>query len=92
MIRVIDKLDPLEMLDHAEAVLETYMPTMDKMSIEEKLLLSHEEEVGGLSPWEVQEVVQEAMTQLPDGLEEHVDLIFDIIYEAIAEALERSRR
>jgi hypothetical protein len=92
MIRATQDFDPLDLLDHAEAILENYVPSVDKVSIEDKILLSHEEDNWGLSPWEVQEVVQEAMSQLPDGLEEHVDLIFDVIYEAIAEALDRARR
>ena len=92
MIRATRDFDPLELLDYAEAIRESYVPTVDKVSIEEKILLSHEEDNWGLSPWEVQEVVQEAMAQLPDGLEEHVDLIFDVIYEAVAEALSRAGR
>lgn len=92
MIRATQDFDPLDLLDHAEAVRESYVPTIDKISIEEKILLAAEEDNWGLSPWEIQEVVQEALNELPDGLEEHMDVLFDLVYDAIAEALGRVRR
>jgi hypothetical protein len=85
------ELDPLVVLKQTGDVIDAYVPLVDKDSMEDKVILAHEEDSYGLSPWEVQEVVQDAMRNLPDGLEGHVDILFDIIYEAVADALERVR-
>ena len=70
-------------------VLEDY--EIDPLSTEEKLLMAHEAPIE-LAPWEMQEIVQEAMAELPNELNvEQVDVVFDVIYDAISEALERVR-
>ncbi len=71
------------------AVLEDY--EIDPLSMEEKIVLAHEGPVE-LAPWEITEIVQEAMADLPNELNvEQVDIVFDVIYDAISEALERGR-
>lgn len=82
-----------DLLGHLENVNGTYTELVDKIPTEDKLIMSHEEiEKRGLEPWEISEIVQTALSRLPEGIEEHVDLGFDVIYEAILEALSRSRK
>ena len=71
------------------AVLEDY--EIAPLSTEEKLVLAHEGPVE-LAPWEITEIVQDAMANLPQELNvEQVDLVFDVIYDAVSEALEHVR-
>jgi len=82
-----------DLLGHLENVHDAYIDLVDKIPTEDKLIISHEEiEKRGLEPWEISEIVQTALSRLPEGIEEHVDLGFDVIYEAILEALSRSRK
>lgn len=74
-----------------EELLELLDRTMDKVPMEEKLLMSRDASLFYLEPWEVQDIAQTAMSRLPEGLEDQVDLIFDVVYDAISEALERAR-
>lgn len=70
-------------------VLEDY--EIDPLSMEEKIILSHEGPVE-LAPWEISEIVQTALADLSTSLEiEQVDIVFDVMYDAISEALERVR-
>jgi hypothetical protein len=80
-----------DLLDHLEKVHEDYTELVDKASTEDKLILAHELEDFGLEPWEISEIVQHSLNNLPDGLEDHVDSLFDIVYDAISEALDRIR-
>ncbi len=64
---------------------------IDPLSTEEKIVLAHDGPVE-LAPWEISEIVQTALGDLPEGLEvEQVDVVFDVMYDAISEALERVR-
>ena len=64
---------------------------IDPLSMEEKIVLAHEQTFE-LEPWEITEVVQRAMNQLPQDLDvEDMDVFFDVIYDAVSEALERAR-
>ena len=67
------------------------MPKRTDLTIEEKLILAHEEPVS-LSAEEVREITEGAMATLPDGLEDFVDDIYDVIYEAVERAIERVAR
>ena len=67
------------------------MNPIDKTPIEDKFIAAHAEELRGLEPWEVSEIVHVALNELPEGLDEHTDALFDILYEAILEALDRAR-
>ncbi len=70
-------------------VLEDY--EIDPLSMEEKIILAHEGPVE-LAPWEITEIVQTAMSNLPSDLGiEQVDMVFDVIYDAVSEALEAVR-
>jgi len=64
---------------------------MDKVPMEDTQH-RQEAELFYLEPWEIQDITQEALGNLPEGLEEQVDLIFDVIYEAVSEGLARARR
>jgi len=45
-----------------------------------------------LAPWEITEIVQTAMANLPSDLGiEQIDMVFDVIYDAVSEALETVR-
>ena len=71
------------------AAVEDY--EIDPLTTEEKLVLAHEAPIE-LAPWEITEVVQGAMADLPPDFDvEEIDLIFDVIYEAVSNALERVR-
>jgi len=80
------------LLDHMEKVHDDYEVLVDKVPTEDKMIASREEEFAGLEPWEISEIVQGSLNDLPEGLEDHVDSIFDIVYNAVAEALDRARR
>ncbi len=70
-------------------VLEDY--EIDPLSMEEKIVLAHEGPVE-LAPWEITEIVQQAMSNLSQDLEvEQVDHVFDVIYDAVSDALDRVR-
>jgi hypothetical protein len=74
-----------------EELLEMLNKAMDKVPMEDTQY-SQEAELFYLEPWEIQDITQEALGNLPEGLEEQVDLIFDVIYEAVSEGLARARR
>ncbi len=70
-------------------VLEDY--EIDPLSMEEKIILAHAGPVE-LAPWEITEIVQTAMANLPSDLGiEQIDMVFDVIYDAVSEALETVR-
>ena len=82
------------LLDHLEKVSDEYLEMVDKIPMGEKLVRSREEDLRsemGLEPWEINEVVQQALNNLPEGLEEHVGSLFDVLYDAVAEALSRTQ-
>jgi len=83
-----------ELLDHLEKVSDDYLQNVDKIPTGEKLVRAREEElqaVVGLEPWEINEIVQQALNNLPEGLEEHVGSLFDVLYEAVAEGISRTQ-
>lgn len=83
-----------ELLEHAERVLEDFVPLVEKVSMEDKLILAHEEMESSLEPWEIQEIAQGALARLQrllDLPEDEVDLIFDVIYDAVSDGADRSR-
>lgn len=81
-----------DLLNHMEKVHDTYVDLVDKIPTEDKIIMSHElEESGGLEPWEISEITQAALNNLPEGLEDHVDALFDLVYDAISEALDKNR-
>ncbi len=70
-------------------VLEDY--EIDPLSMEEKIILAYAGPVE-LAPWEITEIVQTAMANLPSDLGiEQIDMVFDVIYDAVSEALETVR-
>jgi hypothetical protein len=80
------------LLDHAEKVRDRYEVLVDKIPTEDKIIMAHEaEQNASLAPWEISEIVQSALAELPEGMEEHVDVLFDVVYDAVSEALERAR-
>lgn len=79
------------LLDHAEKVHDDYLVLVDKISTEDKIIMAHEEETLGLEPWEISEIVTSALTELPEGMDEHIDTLFDVVYDAVSEALGRVR-
>ena len=82
-----------DLLDHLEQVRDDYLEPIDKIPMEDKLIMSREEELTvTLEPWEISEVVRGALGELPESLEGHVDSLFNVVYDAIAEALDRARR
>ena len=81
-----------ELLDHVIMVQTEYEELLDKIPTEEKMVRAQEEALIGLEPFEIQEIAQDALRNLPDGLEEHVDALFDVIYEAVSEAVDKARR
>jgi hypothetical protein len=81
------------LLDHLEKVHDEYEELIDKIPMEDKLIMSREEALAvTLEPWEISEITQAALNDLPENLEGHVDDLFDVVYEAILEALDRARR
>lgn len=74
-----------------EKLLEQTQTAVDKISMEDKILLAEEERDGGLEPWEIAEITQHVLSKLPESIKnsEEVDLLFDIIYDAIYEALDK---
>jgi hypothetical protein len=81
-----------DLLDHLEKVHDDYVELVDKIPTEDKLIMAHEEALeAGLEPWEISEIVRDALNDLPEGLEGHTDGLFDIVYDAISEALDRIR-
>ena len=80
-----------DLLGHLEKVHDEYGELVDKIPMEDKLVMSREEALAvNLEPWEISEIVQGALSELPEG--SHVDNLFDVIYDAISEALDRARR
>lgn len=77
---------------NTEELLEMLDKVMDKVPTEDRALQMDEAELFYLEPWEIQDITQEALGNLPEGLEEQVDLIFDVIYDAVSEGLSRARR
>ena len=81
-----------DLLDRLEKTHADYLVLVDKVPTEDKIIMSYEtEEIAGLAPWEISEIVQGALNGLPEGLEDHVDTLFDVVYDAVAEALHRTR-
>lgn len=82
-----------DMLDHLEQVRDDYLVPIEKIPMEDKLIMSREEALAiNLEPWEISEITQQHLNDLPEGLEGHVDSLFDVVYDAITEALDRARR
>ncbi len=79
-----------DLLDHLEQIQEDYGELVEKVPLEEKLIRAYES--SGLEPWEISEIVQQALNKLPEGLEDHVDHLFDVVYDAISVALDKTRR
>jgi len=80
-----------DLLDHMEKVHDDYEVLVDKIPMEDKLIMAAEERLATLEPWEISEIVQSALRDLPEGLEDHMGSLFDVVYDAIAEALDRVR-
>jgi len=77
--------------DSMEKFYEDDMNPIDKVPIEDKFVAAHAEEMRGLEPWEISEIVNAALGDIPECLGEHADTLFDTLYEAILEALDRAR-
>ena len=80
-----------DLLGHLEKIHDDYVELVDKIPMEDKLIMAHEEESVGLEPWEISEIVHGALRALPEDLDAHVDSIFDIVYDAVAVALDKTR-
>ena len=68
--------------------------TMEKIPMEDKIIAAAEERCRALDlePWEISDVVQEAMLRLSPILDPgQVGLAFDVVYAAVSEALSRAR-
>jgi len=86
--------DNNELIDHLEKVRDDFLVPIDKIPMEDKLIMSREEELEvavTLEPWEISEIVQSSLKELPQGLEGHAGQLFDVVYDAISEALDRVR-
>ena len=81
-----------DLLNHLEKIQGDYVELVDKIPTEDKLIMAHEQESAGLAPWEISEIVQDALNGLPEELDNHVDSIFDVVYDAVASALDKNRR
>lgn len=57
----------------------------------ENLLKNYTPDTVSLEPYRIQQITQSALSCLPEGLEDHVDLLFDVIYEAISQALHEAQ-
>jgi len=79
------------LLDRVEKVSEDYLVLVDKIPTEDKIIMAHEEETLGLEPWEISDIVTDALKELPEGMEDHIDTLFDVVYDAVSEALTRVR-
>lgn len=84
-----------ELLDHAESVLEDFCDdiadtevldvALDPYTTEEKIVMAAEEDQG-LDPADISELVQEAMSKLPEFANpEEVDVAFDVLYDLVSE-------
>ena len=80
-----------KLLDHLEKVHDDYVELVEKVSTEDKLIMSREEDIKDLEPWEISEIARNVLNDLPQGLEGHADGLFDIVYGAISEAMFRLR-
>ncbi len=73
---------------HDEWEMEDYVA--DPLTTEEKIVLAHEKPLE-LDSWEILEVVQSALRELPPGFDvEQIDILFDVIHDAVVEAVERA--
>lgn len=73
---------------HDEWEMEDYVA--DPLTTEEKIVLAHEKPLE-LDSWEILEVVQNALRELPPGFDvEQIDILFDVIHDAVVEAVERA--
>lgn len=80
------------LLDRVEKVRDDYLVLVDKIPTEDKIIMAHEaEETLGLEPWEISDIVTDALKELPEGMEDHIDTLFDVVYDAVSEALTRVR-
>ena len=78
-----------DLLDHLEKVRDDYEVLVEKIPMEDKLIMSREEALAvNLEPWEISEIVQGALGQV----DAPADNLFDVIYDAISEALDKARR
>ena len=81
-----------DLLDRMEHTYEEYIDLVDKAPTEDKIYLSREETNSGLEPWEISDLAENVIAQLPESLRtEDADVLFDLVYEAIHEALDRAR-
>ena len=76
-------------LNQLEKTRDEYIELVDKVPTEDKILAAYEAESKTLEPWEISEIVESAMSTLPDELGDYVGDVFDAIYEAVADTLER---
>lgn len=69
---------------------EFEMETLEKVPMEDKILLSREE--GNLTPGELSEIISEQMRELPDALvEESGPEIFEVCFLVAEEIMHRMR-
>jgi hypothetical protein len=81
-----------DLLEHMEQTHEEYLDLVDKIPTEDKIYLSREEIHNGLEPWEISELAQEVIAQLPESMRtDDTDALFNLVYETINEALDRAR-
>ena len=73
-------------------VFEATMEEVERVTTEDKICAAYEERASLTSPWEIEEMVQEALAQLPDDLsQEQTELIHDVLYETLTTAIENMR-
>ncbi len=80
-----------QLLDHLEKVRDEYVELVDKIPMEDKIIMAFEERTCGLEPWEISEITQSVMSKLPESLKtKDVDILFDLIYDGITEGILRT--
>ncbi len=81
-----------EVREREMELFEEELSTVVKIPTEDKLVEAYEERALVMSPWAVDNLVQESMAQLPEDLtQEQREDIHDVMYEAIATALDNAR-
>jgi hypothetical protein len=81
-----------EILEREMELFEEELCPVDKVPFEDKIIAAYDERAEVLSPWELENLVQESMAQLPDDLtQEQREDIHDVMFEAITSALDTAR-
>lgn len=73
-------------------VFEATMEEAERITTEDKICAAYEDRAALTTPWEIEELVQESLAQLPNDLsQEQIELIHDVMYETVTTAIENMR-